>query len=501
MGLSIILAAAGQGTRLYSETAEINKPLFYFKSKPIIAHLIDLYRQISDNIIVVVSGDSYGSFLTSWLETYYKEPRWLNIIIQKVPSGTNDVLKQASQFVKGECLVSWCDFIIEDSSFIEKIKTPKSDIIFFTSNIDCRFGKIDNKITQTQSNPGFIGIYYFNSLSIFNSNCEDYLENFIGQNIYTTNINIISLGTIKDLIKNNAFKKQSNRFFNNIEIKENIVIKTALTKNAIDLQHKEVSWYNSAPQSLIEYIPKIEYHSEHNKLILEKINGKPLSECILDSIFWREKLPKLLISLHSHSIVQVDIKSCTDIYMTKPLQRLKEIQPIIDCWFNRSYIINGEDYTNWKFPSLPNDLIPNKFAFIHGDLQFSNTMMDNDGNLKIIDPRGFFGQTLLYGDPAYDIAKLLYATDAYHKINEGQFAINKMKNGETILIHDSYVINDDIIWFFDWACLHYGISKEKLNFILFGIWLSLTAYIVDNPPGIIAAYAKAMIRSRHFLLK
>ena len=149
---------------------------------------------------------------------------------------------------------------------------------------------------------------------------------------------------------------------------------------------------------------------------------------------------------------------------------------------------------------MPCDLVPDHFTFIHGDLQFSNTMMDNNGNLKVIDPRGYFGDTLLYGDPAYDIAKLLYAVDNYHKINEREFSIHKLDNGSTLLVHESSLISKDIEYFVKWALDNYEISKEKLNFILFSIWLSLTSYIINDPAAVIASYSKAMIRSKKFLI-
>ena len=58
----------------------------------------------------------------------------------------------------------------------------------------------------------------------------------------------------------------------------------------------------------------------------------------------------------------------------------------------------------------------------------------------------------------------------------------------------------DIEYFVKWALDNYEISKEKLNFILFSIWLSLTSYIINDPAAVIASYSKAMIRSKKFLI-
>ena len=496
--MDVILAAAGEGKRLYSESLEVPKPLVFYKTKPIISHLIDVYKFISKSIIVVVSGNFKGQLLSAWLKDYYENAPWLTIINQPIPNGTNDVVSRALPYVKSsEILVSWCDFILSESALYKIIKAKKQT--FFTSNIDCRFGTENNVVVQKKSNPGFIGLYYLTKKPTLSPACDDFIENFLNQEVHTESINdIVNLGTINDLIENKAFVNDSNRYFNLIEFKENTVEKIAIDKQGVKLQEKEVNWYQNAPDTIKSYLPKYEF--KNNRLILERINGKPISSCKLDKTFWRIKLPELLSNLHQ-PVNFTDESSCIDTYITKPKSRIKEVNNIIEKWFNGNYIINGVDFKDFNFDSLiPKDLIPKNFTFIHGDLQFSNSMMDINGDLKILDPRGYFGSTINFGDPAYDIAKLLYATDAYHKINEGNFGLYKGNNGDTTLIHETnFPTNEDMRWFFDWACERYEISKEKLNFVLFGIWLSLTAYAKNKPLAIIAAYAKAMIRSKSWV--
>ena len=49
-------------------------------------------------------------------------------------------------------------------------------------------------------------------------------------------------------------------------------------------------------------------------------------------------------------------------------------------------------------------------AIIHGDLCFSNILYDpQTGLIKLIDPRGDFFEEGCYGDPRYDLAKLLHS--------------------------------------------------------------------------------------------
>lgn len=69
------------------------------------------------------------------------------------------------------------------------------------------------------------------------------------------------------------------------------------------------------------------------------------------------------------------------------------------------------------------------FCFFHGDLCFSNILYGNVSSeviLKFIDPRGKFGLLDAYGDPYYDLAKLMHSTDiGYEYFIYDKFAVTK----------------------------------------------------------------------------
>lgn len=75
-------------------------------------------------------------------------------------------------------------------------------------------------------------------------------------------------------------------------------------------------------------------------------------------------------------------------------------------------------------------LIEDKFYFIHGDLCFSNILygvnsITNDLILKMIDPRGMFGETKYYGDPYYDLAKISHSCNGgYEYFIYDKFDVN-----------------------------------------------------------------------------
>ena len=53
------------------------------------------------------------------------------------------------------------------------------------------------------------------------------------------------------------------------------------------------------------------------------------------------------------------------------------------------------------------------YSLIHGDCQFSNILIHKNNDIKFIDPRGYFGNTMLFGIPEYDIAKVFFALSGY----------------------------------------------------------------------------------------
>ena len=67
-----------------------------------------------------------------------------------------------------------------------------------------------------------------------------------------------------------------------------------------------------------------------------------------------------------------------------------------------------------------------EFSIIHGDLCFANIMVDeNYSFIKVIDPRGKFGDFDVYGDFRYELAKLFHSVDGkYDFIIKDLFKIN-----------------------------------------------------------------------------
>ena len=95
-----------------------------------------------------------------------------------------------------------------------------------------------------------------------------------------------------------------------------------------------------------------------------------------------------------------------------------------------------------------------KFTLIHGDLCFSNIMVDDDFSfIKLIDPRGKFGAYDIYGDPRYELAKL------FHSVN-GKY---------DFIIKDLFDLKYDL----SKAGIYYAISDRNRGYDLYKVFLTV----------------------------
>jgi hypothetical protein len=197
-----------------------------------------------------------------------------------------------------------------------------------------------------------------------------------------------------------------------IRLQESVVIKDFSDEQMHD---NESNWYRAANFS---FLPTV--HST-KPLVFERLAAEPCwlrlerdpSPRLELEIIYR--LSELARAIHtSRPSIAADARACQQQYLDKTIERLERVDFLFQD-FNR----NGISVNGRKYPT-PRDMLarhagavqaifPARFHFIHGDLQLSNSLIDGNDRLFLIDPRGCFGGTPLFGDALYDFAKLYYS--------------------------------------------------------------------------------------------
>jgi HAD superfamily hydrolase (TIGR01509 family) len=470
----VVIVASGLGTRLYPLTLHIPKILVTFKNETFIETLIKYWKQYTDNIIIV-----YNSQFKSLIEFYTNNYSNIKLIPFDETTGTADTINKTitNEYYGKNILFSWCDIIPDQTIDLNKL----NQTTIFTYGNQCRYLAKVNQIIKI-SNGNVIGIYYIknyqgvNKYNIGDDICDNFKNNFGDFNIYSLD-KLVDIGDM-DKFKNYILDNQT-RFFNKISYYNNYIIKESVNDQGNEIIKKEINWYVEIDNKY-SFLPKFEILGETN-FKLELLNGIPIykkfkyfdikqRQNIVDSIY------KNLEILHQTTCdisVEANIKNINFECYDKIIERINKIKPIIDYYKINS--VNGIKIESLTFvlnkmkKILTSDL-SNQYSLIHGDCTFSNTMIDSNDKIYFIDPRGYFGKSLLYGPKEYDYAKLLYSLSGYDLFNvDNLFSIeienqNIKFNIETFLDGLHIIINDKvkawlvIIWF--------GLAQYNSNNVL-----------------------------------
>lgn len=239
------------------------------------------------------------------------------------------------------------------------------------------------------------------------------------------------------------------REFNHIDIDKDRGILTKYSDNK-DKFIGEIKWYIKLPSD-IEYMrPRIfNYSLDYNNLFvsMEYYAYHTVHELFVngDLELWQwemifDRIKYICKDMNRYKMRDEKIKiSLEEMYLKKTIQRFNELKKNekFNNFFKSSIIVNGRKYKclNDILDCLEK-IIPNmlydvdEFNIIHGDLCFSNMMIDNNLSfIKVIDPRGKFGAFDIYGDFRYELAKLIHSVDGkYDYIIKDLFNLSYKEN-------------------------------------------------------------------------
>ena len=471
----IIVQAGGKGTRLEHLTRNKPKPLVPVNNLPMMFHLFRKFPSSKYLIIGDYKFDVMKSYLASFAEVDYE------LIDARGFKGTCAGLKRAIENVPEDTpfLLTWGDLILgKDFQFKDD-----GNYVGLSKDFQCRWKFEDNIFSENPSTEnGVAGLFFFKDKEFLTDVPED--GEFVRW-LSTKDIDfgIVGLQGAKEyglLSEYNKLKQSKCRPFNSVRIEHNLFIKEPIDEQGRDLAVKEVAWYKKLEAANFKNLPKI---YDYEPLKMEVLGGPNAYECgNLEMTQKREILNQIiecLKGIHNLESALADLDSFWDAYVGKTYKRLSKCWDLVPFARDKQIVVNGFScpnplYLEDDIKALFSKYVPKDFKLLHGDCTFSNTMLREDLTPVLIDPRGYFGNTQFYGDPAYDWGKVYYSVVGnYDQFNLGHFdlAIND-KNAELSIQSNGFEALED--YFFE--LLQEEVAIEQIKLIHAIIWLSLTTY-------------------------
>jgi hypothetical protein len=201
------------------------------------------------------------------------------------------------------------------------------------------------------------------------------------------------------------------RDFNQIIEKDYKIFK----KNGNDLSG-EIYYYNNIPKDIKDIFPVMFNHSlDYKSYDMEKIYGVSISYLFLNEELTLEEFDNILNTINRiHNCeIKNDDKNINiyNNYCKKIKYRYNN--------YNYKQFNNSTKIYNFLIEKLSEyeDKKIGKTTIIHGDVVFTNILINKFGKIKLIDPRGKIdNMNTIYGDKFYDYAKIYQSLLGYDEI-------------------------------------------------------------------------------------
>lgn len=234
----------------------------------------------------------------------------------------------------------------------------------------------------------------------------------------------------------------------------NPITKSSIIKISEEERLKgEIEYYLNIPNELKIFFPRVinyelncpykmelEYYAYNNL-------GNVIVESKYDDVFWEKTFDFILGYINSYRQSKTINFNQKDSFLMFIDKTEKEYSKLVHNFEFFDSIKNEDEFIlnqkvlksfNKVWPRLKNfiekSFDTDKFYYIHGDLCFSNILyginpFTDDLILKMIDPRGVFGETKYFGDFYYDLAKISHSCNGgYEHFIYDKFNIEVNKN-------------------------------------------------------------------------
>ncbi len=487
----VVVQAGGKGTRLGKYTRNKPKALVPIGNVPMLFHLFRKFPKAKFVIIGDYKEDVLRNYLYAFKNKFGNDFIFVSADGEK---GTCSGIGKALTFLPENTrfMVAWCDLILD-----EKLELPDSsgNLIGLSDRFECRWSfKDGSAIEAPSSSSGVAGVFVFRSKDVLSEvpSSGEFVRWLAGSGIPFEPFYIGDSREFGLISRIPEIEGGKCRPFNCIEDRGDILVKKGIDEQGRKLAVREVAWYRYV--SRFDDVPVPKVYAYEPELHIEKVSGKNVYAYKFTPEERRETLGRLVSSLrrlHGCDGIPADAFSCKDAYFAKTMDRLAAVRGLIPHADERYIVVNGKRCRNvyFHFKELERRLYEvrcNGFRLIHGDCTFSNIIL-RDGKYPVfIDPRGYFGSTEIFGDPAYDWAKLYYSLKGnYDMFNLRRFDLTIGDEVELKIESNGWEDMEDEFF----ALLSEdGVSEEDIKLLHAIIWLSLTTYAWEDYDSICGAF-------------
>lgn len=488
----IIVQAGGKGSRLGYLTKNRPKALVPVENLPMLFHL---FARFPDKRFVIIA-DYHKEVMRRYLEAFCVVKYQ---VVDAGGSGTCAGVAQALSLIpQGEpFMLVWSDLILPRDfclppEYEQENMRPKMSYIGISGTFPCRWKYENGALCEEASRErGVAGFFLFPEKERLAGvpGSGELVRWMQGEGMAFETLSLAGTREYGLLSEYEKLGPVKCRPFNRITVEGDVVVKEGITRQGRQLAERECAWYEKARGLGITALPAI-YGT--NPLRMEYIRGKNIYECAMDR---EEKactlriLVEALKRLHASSHEKADSFSRREAYYNKTFARIGRIRDLVPFAQREEIRVNGKVCRNVFFhrrelEKCLEGIGPAEFSFIHGDCTFSNIMLRGDGSPVLIDPRGYFGYSEMYGDALYDWAKLYYSIRGnYDRFNLKQFRLSIGEEGVGLEIaSNGWEETEDL--FFELT----GADRYEVKLVHALIWLSLTTYAWQDYDSVCGAF-------------
>jgi len=483
----IIVQAGGKGTRLGKYTRNKPKALVPINNLPMIFHLFRKYPKKRFVIIGDYKEDVLRKYLEAFAEVQY------TVVSAKGKEGTCSGIRDALDVIpaKESFVLIWSDLVLSD-----EFQLPSEDrnYVGLSDGFSCRWSYNSKAFEEIpSSDKGVAGFFIFTNKDVISDVPES------GEFVRWLSRRDLEFNTLKlkgasehGLLETLSTVKEGRcRPFNRMTFDGNRITKEGIDEQGRGLAVREKAWYKHVQKFKFTAVPEI---FSYDPFIMERIDGKNVYSYDLkkeEKLKILKRITDKLEELHKLESVESDYFSVKDAYFNKTMRRLSKIRDLVPFANDETVKINGRVCRNifWirdEVEAKVEELERKEFNLIHGDCTFSNIMLKKGTEPILIDPRGYFGFTEMYGDPIYDWAKLYYSVCGnYDQFNNGKFDLTICDKEVTLKIDSNgwEEVAEDFL-----KIVASDADPADIKLIHALIWLSLTTYAWEDYDSICGAF-------------